>query len=130
MESESAGADPSPINLVDCGLEELVSALLAGQPIEIPSGGKLFVLSDDDARRILSYYTRHRDLWPRAKAVQAREIEDILKALAGAAPAATKTKSAATTSKQLWKLRRLEAHRFGGFAISCHHQGSAHNCRQ
>ena len=26
-------AGPIPINLVDCGLEELVSALLAGQPV-------------------------------------------------------------------------------------------------
>lgn len=123
MDSDSAGADPTPINLVDCGLEELVSALLAGQPVAIPSGGKPYVLRDDDARRILSYYARHRDLWPRAKAVQAREIEDILKALAGAAPAATNTKSAATAPRRLWRLRRLEAHRFAGLHRHCGARG-------
>jgi transposase len=51
------GSDsPTPINLVDCGLEESVSALLAGQPVAILSGGEPFVLRNDDSRRILSYY--------------------------------------------------------------------------
>ncbi len=56
----------TPINLIDCGLEDLVTALLHGQPIATPEGGPPFVLENDNARRIFAYYTRHRDLWPRA----------------------------------------------------------------
>ena len=76
-----------------------------------------------NSRRILSYYTRHRDLWPRAKTVQPREIEDILKALAEKAPAPKETKGAATAPKRLWRLRRLEAHRFAGLHRHCGTQG-------
>ena len=56
---------PSPINLIDCGLEDLVTALLHGQPIALPEGGPPFVLENDNTRRIFAYYARHRDLWPR-----------------------------------------------------------------
>jgi AAA domain len=122
-ESDNASARPTPINLVDCGLEELVSALLARQPIAIPSGGEPFFLKNDDSRRILSYYAQHRDLWPRAKAVQAREIEDVLKALADEAPASKAAKSRTTAPKRLWKLRRLEAHRFAGLHRHCGAKG-------
>ncbi|WP_375567597.1 AAA family ATPase [Oceaniradius stylonematis] len=123
METDSAGAGPTPISLVDCGLEELLSALLAGQPVAILSRGEPFVLSNDDSRRILSYYARHRDLWPRAKAVQAREIEDILKALAEEAPAPKETKGPAAAPKRLWRLRRIEAHRIAGLHRHCGAQG-------
>jgi hypothetical protein len=123
MESDSAGEPPTPINLVDCGLEELVSALLARQPVVISSGGEPFVLTNDDSRRILSHYARHRDLWPRAKTVQAREIEDIVKALAGEAPAPKEIRGAATAPKRMWKLRRLAAHRFAGLHRHCGAQG-------
>ncbi len=71
----------SPINLIDCSLEDLVAALLHEQPIAILEGDPSFILENDDARRILAYYARRRDLWPRAKQVQAREIEEVLKAL-------------------------------------------------
>ena len=101
MKSDGDAFDRAPVNLVDCGLEELLSALLAGQPVAIPSGREPFVLGNDDSRRILSYYARHRDLWPRAKAVQAREIEDILKALAEEAPAQKEIKGAATAPNRL-----------------------------
>jgi len=124
MDSDSVeAAGLIPINLVDCGLEELVSALLAGQPVATPSGGQPFVLRNDDARRILSYYARHRDLWPRAKAVQAREIEDMLKPLAGEVPAPKETEGATTVPKRLWRLRRLEAHRFAGLHRHCGARG-------
>ena len=62
MNTHSAGVGLTPVNLVDRGLEELVSALLAGQPVATPSGGEPFVLRNDDSRRILSYYARHPDL--------------------------------------------------------------------
>ena len=77
----------TPINLVDCGLEDLVAALLHGQPIATPEGGPPFVLENDNARRIMAYYARRRDLWPRTKTVQAREIEEVLKALEEDPPA-------------------------------------------
>lgn len=121
--SDSGTISLTPINLVDCGLEDLAFALVAGQPVATPTGGEPFVLRNDDTRRILSHYVRHRDLWPRAKAVQAREIEDILKALAGEAPAPKVTKSPATTPKRLWRLIRLEAHRFAGLHRHCGAKG-------
>ena len=69
-DSEEGGASGlMPINLIDCGLEDLVAALLHGQPIAIPAGGPPFFLENDNARRIFAYYTRRRDLWPRAKTV-------------------------------------------------------------
>lgn len=123
MKSDGDAFDRAPVNLVDCGLEELLSALLAGQPVAIPSGREPFVLGNDDSRRILSYYARHRDLWPRAKAVQAREIEDILKALAEEAPAQKEIKGAATAPNRLWRLRRIEAHRIAGLHRHCGAQG-------
>lgn len=123
MESDTAHAGPNPVKLVDCGLEELVSALLTGQPVITPSGGEQFVLKNDDSRRILSYYARRRDLWPRAKMVQAREIDDILRALAGKTPAPRATKRNSASPKRLWKLRRLEAHRFAGLHKHCGAQG-------
>ena len=76
-DSEDSGAGGlSPINLIDCGLEDLVTALLHGQPIAMPEGGPPFDLENDTARCIFAYYARRCDLWPRAKAVQTHEIED------------------------------------------------------
>ncbi len=123
MTSDRDTFDRTPVNLVDCGLEELLSALLAGQPVAIPSGGEPFVVRNDDSRRVLSYYSHHRDLWPRAKAVQAREIEDILKALTEEAPAPKEIEGARAASEQLWRLRRIEAHRISGLHRHCGAQG-------
>lgn len=111
--------DLTPINLVDCGLEDVVAALLHRQPLATPAGGAPFVLEDDNTRRIFSYYARHRDLWPRAKTVQAREIDDVLKALDEAPPAKKATETDGAAAKRLWKLRRVEAHRFGGLHKHC-----------
>lgn len=113
----------APIKLVDCGLEDLVAALLAWQPIETPTDGEFFILENADSRRVLSYYAQHRDLWPRDKTVQAREVEDILKALEQDAPAKQERTTTATASKRLWRLSRLEAHRFGGLHRHCGAQG-------
>ena len=109
----------TPVNLVDCGLEDLVAALLYGQPIVTPEGGPPFVLEDHNARRIMAYYARRRDLWPRAKHVQAREIEEVLKALDEDPPARKATETAGVAGKRLWTLRRVEAHRFGGLHRHC-----------
>ena len=119
-DSENGGAGGlTPINLIDCGLENLVTALLHGQPIATPEGGPPFVLENDNARRIFAYYTRHRDLWPRARLVQAREVEEVLKALEVEPPAKKATEAAGKAGKRLWTLRRVEAHRFGGLHRHC-----------
>lgn len=62
MESDCARDRQIGINLVDCGLEEVVTALLAAQPITGPSNDDPFILKNDDSRRILSYYVNRRDL--------------------------------------------------------------------
>ena len=119
-DSENRGAGGlSPLNLIDCGLEDLVGTLLHGQPITMPEGGPPFVLENDNARCIFGYYARRRDLWPRAKAVQTRELEDVLKALEGAPPAKKATETAGETENKFWTLRRVEAHRFGGLHRHC-----------
>ena len=119
-DSEDSGAGGlSPINLIDCGLEDLVTALLHGQPIAMPEGGPPFDLENDTARCIFAYYARRRDLWPRAKAVQTHEIEDVLKALEGAPPAKKATETEGNAENKFWTLRRVEAHRFGGLHRHC-----------
>ena len=118
--SEDGGAaGMPPINLIDCSLEDLVAALLHEQPIAMPEGGPPFVLESDNARRIFAYYARRRDLWPRAKTVQEREIEEILKALEEDPPAKKATETAGGAETKLWSLRRVEAHRFGGLHRHC-----------
>lgn len=80
-DAESNSYDLAPINLVDCDLEDSVTALVRGQPIATVAVSAPIVLEDDNARRIFSYYAKRHDLWPNAKSVQACEIEDILKFL-------------------------------------------------
>ena len=116
-EGEAGGL--TAINLIDCGLEELVAALLHGQPIAMPEGGPPFVLENDNARRIFAYYARRRDLWPRAKTVQAREVEEVLKALEEDPPAKKATETAGNAENKFWTLRRVEAYRFGGLHRHC-----------
>ena len=119
-DSEDGSADGlSPINLIDCILEDLVAALLHGQPIAMPEGGPPFVLENDNARRILAYYARRRDLWPRAKQVQARETEEVLNALEEDHPVKKATETAGSADNRFWTLRRIEAHRFGGLHGHC-----------
>ena len=109
----------TPIDLIDCGLQDLVAAILHGQPIAMPEGDPPFVLENDNSRRIFAYYTRRRDLWPRAKPLQASEIDEILKALEEDPPAKKTTETAGTAGKRHWTLRRVEAHRFGGLHRHC-----------
>jgi hypothetical protein len=112
--------DRAPLKLVDCGLEELLAALLYRQPIVTPSEGEPFFLENDDSRRILSYYARNRQFWPRTKTVQVSEIEALLKALGDELPTKGKrTDTPAVVRKRFWRLIRLEAHRFGGLHRHC-----------
>lgn len=123
-DNEDGGANGvTPIELVDSGLEDLVAALLHGQPIVKPQGDGPFVLDSDDARRILAYYARRRDLWPRGKQVQAQEIEELLKALEEEPPTKKATKTAGVAGKKFWSLRRVEAHRFAGLHRHCGPKG-------
>jgi hypothetical protein len=119
-ECASGEDDLAPVKLVECGLEELLTALLMRQPIATFSEGEQFTLVNDNARRILSYYARNRQLWTRAKAVQANEIEELLRALGDELPTkGKKADAAALARKCLWRLIRLEAHRFAGLHRHC-----------
>jgi hypothetical protein len=100
--------DLAPVKLVECGLEELLAALLARQPLATPSEGQRFILENDDARRILFYYARNRQLWPRAKAVQASEIEEVLSALGNELPAKAKKGLAAVARRRLWAVKSYQ----------------------
>ena len=105
------------VSLVDCGLEDLVAALLQQQPIAVP-GGAPFVLRDDNARRILGHYAQNRHLWPRAKPVGGDEIEGVLQALDAPLPVEAATRSP-DTAKKKWRLTCIEAHRFAGLHRHC-----------
>ncbi len=111
--------DVTPIKLVDCGLEDLVGALLHRHPVLKPTGGVPFVLEDDNARRLFAYYERNRHLWPSAKQVRAPEIDGVLNALDETPPTAKATGLAEAEAKKFWRLRRVEAHRFGGLHRHC-----------
>jgi SOS-response transcriptional repressor LexA len=115
--------DLKPINLVDCGLDDVVAALLARQPIATTTDGAHFTLDNDNARKIFAYYARNRTLWPQNKPVQANEIAEVLKALLNDPPARKETGAADTKPIHLWKLRRIEAHRFAGLHRHCGEQG-------
>jgi ATP:corrinoid adenosyltransferase len=112
-----------PINLVDCGLEDVVAALLARQPIVTSADGAHFILDNDNSRKIFAYYARNRNLWPQKRTVQPSEIEEVLKALQSEPPARKETGKADAKPVRLWKLRRIEAHRFAGLHRHCGAQG-------
>jgi hypothetical protein len=121
--AENEDTELPPINLVDCGLEELVAALLAQQPIATSAKGDHFILDNDNSRKIFAYYAQHRNLWPQKKTVQANEIEDVLKALLNDPPAQKVAETTDAKPARLWKLRRIEAHRFAGLHRHCGQQG-------
>ena len=115
----------STINLIDCSLDDLVAALLHEQPIAMPEGDPPFVLQNDNARSIFAYYARRRDLWPRAKLIQTREINEVLEALEEDPPVKKTTKTSSSKESRFWALRRIEAHRFGGLHRHCGLNGEA-----
>jgi hypothetical protein len=120
MQQDRAQAEEvPPLKLADCGLEDVVSALLGGRRIACQGEGNFFVLNSEDARKVFAYYAEHRDLWPRAKQVQAREVDELLKILGRKAPARAESKTHAGGPPKLWRLRRVEAHRFGGLHRHC-----------
>ncbi|PIW29653.1 MAG: hypothetical protein COW30_04615 [Rhodospirillales bacterium CG15_BIG_FIL_POST_REV_8_21_14_020_66_15] len=123
IDAQIAEAELEPVNLVDCGLEDVVAALLARQPIATSSDGTHFILNNENSRKIFSYYAGHRNLWPQNKAVQASEIDEVLKALLNDPPAREEAGTRKATPVRVWKLRRVEAHRFAGLHRHCGSQG-------
>ncbi|MEM7169970.1 MAG: hypothetical protein AAF530_07350 [Pseudomonadota bacterium] len=114
-----------PVNLVDCGLEDVVAALLARRPIAAAADGLHFILDNDNSRKIFAYYARNRNLWPQNKNIQVSEIEEVLKALRNEPPVIKESRTADAKSVRQWKLRRVEAHRFAGLHRHCGEQGEA-----
>ena len=112
-----------PVNLVDGSLEDLVAALLRQQPIEVPDGSP-FVLSSENARRILAHYAKNRHLWPRAKPVLRDEIEGVLQAMDVPLTAGTVASPQRTVGRRTWRLTRVEAHRFAGLHRHCGKDGA------
>jgi len=123
IDAQTEEAELEPINLVDCGLEEVAAALLARQPIATAADSPHFILENDNSRKIFAYYTRNRNLWPQNKTVQAGEIEEVLKALLSDPPARKETRTADAKPVRQWKLRRVEAHRFAGLHRHCGAKG-------
>ena len=104
---------PEPVRLEDHSLDEIVQLLTAGRPVHRTKGGA-FQLDTADKRKVFAFYGRNRDLWPRNKSVQSKEVESVLKALDGQEPAVAHVTPRAGRDKPIWHLERVEAHRFGG----------------
>lgn len=104
---------PEPVRLEDYSLDEIVQLLTAGTPVH-RTKGSAFRLDTEDKRKVFAFYGRNRDLWPRNKSVQAKEVESVLKALEGQLPTAAHVLPRAGGDKPIWHLERVEVHRFGG----------------
>ncbi|WP_342640473.1 ATP-binding protein [Rhodoligotrophos ferricapiens] len=104
---------PEPIRLEDYSLDEVVRLLTAGVPVH-RANEDAFRLDTDDKRKAFAFYGRNRDLWPRNRTVQAKEVEGLLTALEAELPAATARTSRSAGARPIWHLERVEAHRFGG----------------
>ncbi|WP_366555208.1 AAA family ATPase [Aquibaculum sediminis] len=102
-----------PIRLENYGLDEVIRLMAAGVPVCRAKEGN-FQLDTDDKRKAFAYYGRNRDLWPRNRTIQAREIDGLLSALQGELPAAAPVVLLTADDKPVWHLARIEAHRFGG----------------
>ncbi|MFP4361857.1 MAG: hypothetical protein ACLFTG_14440, partial [Alphaproteobacteria bacterium] len=122
-DAQRESTELEPINLVDCGLEEVVAALLARQPIAPTAGNANFILENDNSRKIFAFYARSRKLWPQTKTVQGAEIEEVLKALLSDPPARKETRTTDAKPVRQWKLRRVEAHLFAGLHRHCGAKG-------
>ena len=102
-----------PIRLEDHSLEEIVSALAAGVPVQ-RAGAAPFRLDTSDKRKAFAFYGRNRDLWRSSRTVQAKEVESLLEALEEDLPAQAALPARGRIDKPVWHLERLEVHRFGG----------------
>ena len=102
-----------PIRLEDHSLDEAIRLIVAGAPIH-RAKETVFRLDTDDKRKAFAFYGRNRDLWPRNRTVQAKEIEGLLTALEAELSVAKTQISRPTREKSVWHLKRIEAHRFGG----------------
>jgi hypothetical protein len=104
---------PESLRLEDYSLDEIVQLLTAGTPVHRATGSA-FSLDTEDKRKVFALYGRNRDLWPRNKSIQAKEVESVLKALEGRSPTVADILPRAGEDKPIWHLERIEVHRFGG----------------
>lgn len=113
-------SDPSEsASLENYSLDDVIGLLLSAIPIGRPAGRPGFILGSADSLKAFAYYAKNRDLWPRAKPIQAREINELLQALASDAPEPRTVVRRSEGSKPIWNLRRVEAHRFAGLHRHC-----------
>ena len=104
---------PEPIRLEDHSLGEIVQFLVAGVPVH-RTKESTFRLDTSDKRKVFAFYSRNRDLWPRNRTVQAKEVENLLKVLDGELPAVGAKPPRGAAEKPVWHLERVKIHRFGG----------------
>lgn len=114
---------PKAVRLEDYSLDEIVQLLVSGAPVS-RSNGQVFCLDTEDKRKAFAFYGRNRGLWPRARSIQAREVEELLRALGSNLPATDTSVVGRPIEKPVWHLQRIEAHRFGGLHRHCGADGS------
>jgi len=108
-----------PISIADHSFDSLLDELIAGRSVKIAGSGEIFQLENVDSRALLEYYKRHSQYWESGKLIVVGEIDALLAALDKAVVVPQPTPANATTPIQLWHLKKIEVHRFGGFHRHC-----------
>lgn len=102
-----------PVQIEAMSLDELVQLLMAGQPL-IRTNKEPFVLDSDDSRKIFAFYGSNRQLWETSKQIRGDEIDNVLKALNDELPEAVERESYIAQTKPVWRIHRVQIHRFAG----------------
>ena len=108
-----------PTSIADHSFDSLLDELIAGRPVKVAGSGEVFQLENSDTRAILEYYKRHPQFWESGKRIEAGEIDALLAALDKPVSLPQPTPANAAAPTQLWHLKKVEAHRFGGLHRHC-----------
>lgn len=61
-------------------LDDVIWLLLSATPISRAKGQPDFRLDSADSLKAFAFYARNRELWPRSRTVQAKELNNLLQA--------------------------------------------------
>ena len=64
-------------------LDDVIGLLVSATPISRAKGQPDFRLDSADSLKAFAFYARNRELWPRSRTVQAKELNNLLQALEG-----------------------------------------------
>jgi hypothetical protein len=104
-------------------LDELVSSLISGRPIDAQGSGADAL--PPAARKALAFYARRRQLWWSAPSnVTEPEVRELIDALAASDPDASEAPMPTQRSAAMWRPLRVEIEQFGGLHAHCATEGA------